>query len=551
MDEVAYNYIRFSDAAQSRGDSLRRQDEGAREWCRRRGVRLDDTEFRDLGRSAFLGEHRTNPDRHALARFLSLVERGKVARGSYLVIENLDRLSREHIRPALTLLLSLIEKGVRIVQLRPAEVVFDEQVDPMQLMLAIVELSRGHSESRLKSERVGAAWAQRRKRAREGRGLLTRRLPAWLREEGGRLVADPARAEAVRLIFRLAGEGMGLHAVANELEARGVPAFGRSGRWQVSYLHALLRDRRALGEMQPRGRGGAPDGPPVAGYFPAVVGEAEWGRARAGALERFRRPGRTAWTLNVFAGLVRGARDGCAYVCSPERGSHGPYRSLRSTAPRSGRGSPQSFPMDVFDRGVLGLLAEIDPAEVAPDGAGAGEVERLGEALRQAREGVALLEGELDARGESAALFRRLRAREAEVAELERALAEAESRAADPLRAGWAEARGLLAALDAAPDPRRARLLLRSALRRAVLGILILVVPRGRVRLCAAQVRFRGGLVRDYLIVNRPASKHTQPRWVAFSLAPAASYDLRDREQVCRLEGYLEAFPLPDWDSLA
>ena len=85
-----------------------------------------------------------------------MVEQGKIPRGSYLIIENLDRLTREHIRPALTLLLNLIEHGIRVVQIKPVEQVFGEDVEMFQLMLAIAELSRGNSESRIKSERTSA-----------------------------------------------------------------------------------------------------------------------------------------------------------------------------------------------------------------------------------------------------------------------------------------------------------------------------------------------------------------------------------------------------------
>src|SRR4029453_12220798 len=99
------------------------------------GVSLDASlSFRDMGKSAFLGEHRKNPDRFALAAFLKLVEDGRVARGSYLVIESLDRLTREHVRAGLMLLLGLIESGVRIVQLSPTELVYDEKSDEMGLM---------------------------------------------------------------------------------------------------------------------------------------------------------------------------------------------------------------------------------------------------------------------------------------------------------------------------------------------------------------------------------------------------------------------------------
>src|SRR5438552_11831218 len=114
---LAYSYVRFSHPSQAEGDSLRRQTEAARQWCERNGVRLDTTTtLHDLGKSAYTGWHRKNPDRHALAAFLKLVEQGKVPRGSVLIIENLDRLTREHIQPALLLVLNLLQAGIRIVQ---------------------------------------------------------------------------------------------------------------------------------------------------------------------------------------------------------------------------------------------------------------------------------------------------------------------------------------------------------------------------------------------------------------------------------------------------
>src|SRR5204863_9577369 len=125
-----------------------------------------------------------NPHRNALAAFLELVKAGKVARGSYLIVEHLDRLTREDIRPALTLLLNLIDSGIRVVQLLPVEQVFDEKVEPMTLMMAIMELSRGHSESKMKSERVGRAWGGLKRQAAVDLKPITRTTPAWLRVEG-------------------------------------------------------------------------------------------------------------------------------------------------------------------------------------------------------------------------------------------------------------------------------------------------------------------------------------------------------------------------------
>ena len=46
-----------------------------------------------------------------------------VPRGSYLVVENLDRLSREDEVPATHLLTSILMQGVEVVQLLLAELI--------------------------------------------------------------------------------------------------------------------------------------------------------------------------------------------------------------------------------------------------------------------------------------------------------------------------------------------------------------------------------------------------------------------------------------------
>jgi DNA invertase Pin-like site-specific DNA recombinase len=114
-----------------------------------------------------------------------------VPKGSFLILENLDRLSREHIQPALLLALNLLQAGIRIVQLRPAEMIFDSKSDTLQVMMMMFELARGHGESAIKSERVGKAWAQKKELARkgqaqQGRGAvagmhcMTHKLPSWM-----------------------------------------------------------------------------------------------------------------------------------------------------------------------------------------------------------------------------------------------------------------------------------------------------------------------------------------------------------------------------------
>jgi hypothetical protein len=141
------------------------------------------------------------------------------------------------------LLLGLIEAGIRIVQLSPSELVYDEKADEMALMLVIVELSRGHRESKRKSDLIGPVWRRKKEAARDGR-IVTDRLPAWVTIRDGKLVLIPEAASAVRLIFEWAASGYGTPRIVSRLIRDNVPPIGKTGKWVRGYVGRILRDRR-------------------------------------------------------------------------------------------------------------------------------------------------------------------------------------------------------------------------------------------------------------------------------------------------------------------
>jgi DNA invertase Pin-like site-specific DNA recombinase len=548
---VAFSYIRFSTPEQKRGDSLRRQTEAAARWCERNDVRLDTSHsYHDLGKSAYLGEHRENPDRYALAAFLRLVEDNKIPKGSYLIIESLDRLTREHVRPGLMLLLGLIEAGVRIVQLSPSEMVYDEKSDEMQLMLAIVELSRGHRESKRKSDLSGPAWRKKKEQARNG-GIVTERLPAWVTLEGDKLVLIPERAETLRLIFRLAASGYGTPRIVAKLNRDGVPPIGKTGKWVKGYLGRILRDRRAVGEYQPRkGKKREPDGDPVPNYFPAVVTEEEFFAARAGAAERGQLRGRLGTqTINIFAGMMKNAREGDSYYMTMrvERGVR--HHVLITNNSQQGLSPCYSFPYPVLERAVLSMLADVDPREIVGGDQASNAVVALSGELAAVEARIRELEAELLA-GDVPSLARALRTLEERKRDLVAGLVDARARASHPLADSWGECQSLLSVLDNAPDPEDTRLRLRSALRRIVSEIWLLVVPRRLNRLAAVQAHFTGGGQRNYAVLYRPPHHgfggRRQGQWWARSLAEVVpgDLDLRHREDARLLEEALAAVDL-------
>jgi DNA invertase Pin-like site-specific DNA recombinase len=551
---LAHSYIRFSHPDQAKGDSLRRQTELRDGWLARNRVKLDTSlTLEDKGVSGYTGEHRDNPDRHALAAFLALVKQGRIPKGSYLIVENLDRLSREDIIPALSLFLDLIQAGIRIVQLVPVEMVYDRSCNPMQLMMAIMELARGHSESAMKSERNGAAWKEKKRRAAENKVPVTARTPAWLRlADGAWEVIEPAR-DAIRLIFRWAIEGYGIGVITKKLNEAKVPVVGHAGYWARSYVAKLLNNRAVVGEYQPyrgRRRKREPDGKPIAGYYPAVVSEEKWFAARAALAARKNRAGRLAkHRVNVFTHLLYDARDGSSLHIADKGKKKGAGRILVSYRAVQGvAGSKHvSFPFLVFEQAVLSRLQEIDPREILPGEKGADKTLVLTGQLGEVEAEIDKLKGRLRQRY-SDAVADVLERREDEQKALVEQLTQARREAASPLGEAWATCKTLVEALDQAPDEEDARIRLRSALRRIVDGVWCLFMGRGARRLAAVQIHFTGDGRRDYLVCYRPRQSNLGGRQGADlgvrSLADVAKIpglDLRKADHARRLEEALLA----------
>jgi DNA invertase Pin-like site-specific DNA recombinase len=268
----AYSYLRFSTADQIRGDSYRRQTELARAWCEKTGVPLVDN-YRDLGVSAFRG---ANADKGALKAFLDRVESGVIEPGSYLIVESLDRLSRTDITFALQMFLGLINAGIVVVTLADQRVYDRERINDgnfTDIIISLTILSRANEESRMKSSRLSAAWAD--KRTRLGEEKMTAVCPAWLHLNADRKGFEviPEKAAIVRRIYEMAAQGKGKATIARTFNREQVPRLGDSVHWHISTVDKVLCSRAVIGEFRPgRTRNGKKEMlDPVLGYFPAVV----------------------------------------------------------------------------------------------------------------------------------------------------------------------------------------------------------------------------------------------------------------------------------------
>jgi hypothetical protein len=252
------------------------------------------------------------------------VNSGLVDRGSVLLIESLDRLTRMEPFEAQFLFSSIIRAGVAIVTLADGQRYDAERLnrDPTAFMLAYMVAMRAHEESATKGRRVRAAWEEKRRKVRSGEATrLTRRAPAWLRPDGEGWAVDEERAAVVRRVYALTLVGHGEHRIAEALNREGVPPLGKAKHWHRSSVAKLLRNSAVIGTLTP-GRIERVNGQkrrvaeePIAGAFPAIIDEADWLAIRSlkdGHAAANRGRGAGAPLANVLAGLARCPIDGAA-----------------------------------------------------------------------------------------------------------------------------------------------------------------------------------------------------------------------------------------------
>ena len=276
----AYSYIRFSSSEQEKGDSLRRQVQASEDYAKRNGLILDRSlRMTDRGLSAYKGRHKT---KGALGEFLKLVEAGQIEPGSILLVENLDRLSREQVLDALNQFSSIIKAGIKLVTLQDGMEYDEESINAnwSQLIVSIALMARAHEESATKAKRLSSAWEN--KRANIENRKMTGKAPAWLRlsDDKTKFIVIPKVAQAIHHIFHLKATGRSNDGIEKDLNAhKGMwrppkSTRNKTGGWRKSYVTKILNNKAVIGEFQPHklieGKR-EPVGEPIKNYFPAII----------------------------------------------------------------------------------------------------------------------------------------------------------------------------------------------------------------------------------------------------------------------------------------
>jgi len=307
---LAYSYIRFSTPDQLDGDSQRRQLELSMKYCEQNNLKLDEsTTIKDLGLSAF---HGTHIKEGFLGHFLEAIKTGEIQRGSTLLIEDFDRLSRQEPLDAQGIVRQILKEGITIVTLTNQMVYSWERVnrDPGLIYTMTAAIILAHEESRKKQERLKAAWVNKRNISESK--ILTAMCPSWLTvdKEANEFIVCPIRAALVNRIFDLYNDGLGQYNIAKILNNEGIQP-PRSKHWSSSSIAGLISNIAVVGDYQPHVRDGrnkrVPVGDVLKGYYPQIVSEVKFQKAQDIRESRnHRKQGRKNKNYNnLFAGIAK------------------------------------------------------------------------------------------------------------------------------------------------------------------------------------------------------------------------------------------------------
>lgn len=356
-------YARFSSQEQSSGNSLERQFKLTTEFAKSRGwdIALDRC-ISDEGRSAFHGTNRAEGS--ALFNFEQQAERGLYRNGHVLVVEHLDRVSRQGFQEVNDFLNKLTSQGVTVATVDDGTIYEPyKRIDMAQIMKVLIKSELAREESEKKRNRQLYTWEKKLEQVRNGnRTAITKLVPEWVEVDPTTREMRPNeyRASIVKEIFQLCIDGFGSPAIASMLNARGEETWAvyrkddpkgrykagdkRAGRgWTISYINRLLQNPAVTGEYRPMQRARSASlavakGERYLDYYPKVIDHAVYAQANAARDARRNKGGKLrAQQVNLFSGLAW-----CS-VCGDKMGYVGTRKAGRLVNGTSGSRKPIQY----------------------------------------------------------------------------------------------------------------------------------------------------------------------------------------------------------------
>ncbi len=307
-------YLRYSTVEQAEGQSEQRQTQSAERWCKDYQVKLVKT-YKDLGVSG----GKSADDRKGLKELLDDLANGVAPK--YLLIEDVDRLSRMLPLDSLNLISKILDFGLTIVSMRDSQTLTKDNWQSSQSFLILsLKATLANEERQKRIYRGKAAWKQKRIDSRTK--IYTRKLPGWLTVKNDRIETIPQNADTVRLMFKLSSEGLGIIAIIRLFNEQAIKSF-HGKDWNKAIIHNTLTSEAVMGHFQPRtlinGKR-IEDGDKIQEYFPRIIEDDLFYQVQAKLKQRntykgtgYKNP-KTPYRNNLFAGIIKCSKCGASLI---------------------------------------------------------------------------------------------------------------------------------------------------------------------------------------------------------------------------------------------
>ena len=264
---TGYSYMRFSSAKQRKGGSIDRQQRRVKEYCEANGIVLDTSlSYSDEAVSALKG---ANAKTGKLGEFLAACDEGLVDPNGVFLVDNLDRISREHFEEAGETIRK-ITKHLDVVTLSDGKVYKKGKTDVLDAIMIILIMSRANEEVNRKIELINAAYKTKRKKVMAGGHIMTSQVPFWLKLNDAKDGFDllPDKIELVKKAFKYSEAGLGTRRIMLKLNEEGYKT-ARGKGWNLSSMQLLLVNPAVIGHLVMRKSGVIQD--VKTDYYPQVI----------------------------------------------------------------------------------------------------------------------------------------------------------------------------------------------------------------------------------------------------------------------------------------
>ncbi len=276
-----FSYARYSSAGQREGTSIVRQLSLAEEYVATHPQYNFEliNQYQDDGRSGYHAKHLTVG---RLGEFLKDVKSGRIEKGSWLGIEDFDRLNRQNYWDAKATFEELINASITICTFKDGKV-FDLELlrkEPFAFMTALMSMVSANEYVERMSTRAKKAWKEKREDAVTNGKIMTSNVPVWInnvvdeRSTTGRILKshfelNEAKSATIRQLTGLFLKGIGCQQLATHLNLTNVPCLRRGKFWGPANIRAVLNNEALCGRYSHKGT-------VIEGYFPPIISRAEY-----------------------------------------------------------------------------------------------------------------------------------------------------------------------------------------------------------------------------------------------------------------------------------